>query len=66
MDEPIRFYEIYDYKLEYLVSYLMKVQGYCEYDFEVFKDTEDIADHIIASGYTIDALKYLSQFEKGK
>ncbi len=41
MDEPIRFYE-------------------------VFEDREDIADHIIASGYTIDALEYLSNFQKGE
>jgi len=63
MDEPIRFYQIYEYKKEYLIRYLIDVQGYGEYDIEIF---DYIADHIIASGYTIDALEYLSQFEKGK
>ena len=66
MNKPIRFYELYQHKKEHLQNYLIDAQGYDEDDLEHYTDKDEIADHIIAQGYTEEALGYLEGFEKGE
>ncbi|MDA0967640.1 MAG: hypothetical protein O2970_11890 [Proteobacteria bacterium] len=66
MNKPLRFYELYEYTKESLQNYLVDAHGYDEDDLENFSEKEEIADHIIAQGYTEEALGYLKGLRKGE